>query len=134
MPHATVDTNASLPDASERDASLPDASLPDAKDSVDPLIAAYAAHLATRASAHTRNAYLRDAGALARLATESTPRLPLERATGAHLRRFLSTLHGRGLSARSLARMLSSWRSFYRYLAEEGNVVADPCVGLKPPK
>ena len=99
-----------------------------------PLIAAYTAHLGTRSSAHTRNAYLRDAAALATLAAGSSPPVPLERATGAHLRRFLSMLHGRGLSARSLARMLSSWRALYRWLAEEGRVASDPCAGLKPPK
>ena len=30
--------------------------------------------------------------------------------------------------------MLSSWRGFFRYLAEEGRVASDPCVGLRPPK
>lgn len=100
----------------------------------EPLVAAFEAHLATRSSANTRNAYLRDTDALSRLAGESVPPLALERATSSHMRRFLSTLHGRGLSARSLSRMLSSWRAFYRYLAEEGRVASDPCAGLKPPK
>ena len=99
-----------------------------------PLVAAFAAHLATRASAHTRNAYIRDVAQLAALAAASVPPVALERVAGAHLRRFLSTLHGRGLSGRTLARMLSSWRSFFRYLAEEGRVQADPCAGLRPPK
>ena len=100
----------------------------------DELLAAYAAHLATRASPHTRNAYLRDARALATLAFESKPPVELDRISGAHLRRFLSSLHGRGLSGRTLARMLSSWRGFFRYLAEEGKVQSDPCVSLRPPK
>ena len=30
--------------------------------------------------------------------------------------------------------MLSSWRGFFHYLAEEGRVQLDPCVGLRPPK
>ena len=100
----------------------------------DPLIDAYAAHLATRASSNTRNAYLRDTEILAGLSRTSQPPQPLDRLLGAHLRRFLATLHGRGLSPRTLARMLSSWRGFFRYLVEEGKVAADPCVGLKPPK
>jgi len=99
-----------------------------------PLVAAFAAHLATRTSPHTRNAYVRDTGQLALLAAASAPPVELERITGAHLRRFLSTLHGRGLSGRTLARMLSSWRGFFQYLAEEGKVRSDPCVGLRPPK
>ena len=94
----------------------------------------FAAHLATRASANTRSAYLRDAEQLAALAAESQPPVQLESVTGPQLRRFLSTLHGRGLSGRSLGRMLSSWRALYRYLAEEGRVAADPCAGLRPPK
>ncbi|MEO8752058.1 MAG: tyrosine recombinase XerC [Casimicrobiaceae bacterium] len=98
------------------------------------MIAAFAAHLATRASSHTRNAYLRDVRQLAALAAAATPRVALPKLTGAHLRRFLSALHGRGLSGRSLARMLSSWRGLFRYLAEEGLVHADPCAGLRPPK
>ena len=100
----------------------------------EPLLDAFAAHLAARGSAHTRSAYLRDAAQLAALAREATPPVTLERVTGAHLRRFLATLHGRGLSGRSLARMLSSWRALYRFLAEEGKVAADPCAGLRPPK
>ena len=99
-----------------------------------PLVAAFAAHLATRASPHTRNAYVRDAEQLALLAAAGAPPVALERITGSHLRRFLSTLHGRGLSGRTLARMLSSWRGFFKYLAEEGRVKSDPCVGLRPPK
>ena len=100
----------------------------------NPLVDAFAAHLATRSSAHTRNAYLRDTQQLAALAAASSPPVPLDRVDGAHMRRFLSSLHGRGLSGRSLARMLSSWRGFFRYLAEEGHVQVDPCVGLRPPK
>ena len=99
-----------------------------------PLVAAFAAHLATRASPHTRNAYVRDVKQLALLAVAGAPPVALERITGSHLRRFLSTLHGRGLSGRTLARMLSSWRGFFKYLAEEGKVKSDPCVGLRPPR
>ncbi|MEP7084115.1 MAG: tyrosine recombinase XerC [Betaproteobacteria bacterium] len=100
----------------------------------DPLLDAFAAHLATRSSPHTRNAYLRDTQQLAALAAASSPPVALDRIDGAHLRRFLSSLHGRGLSGRSLARMLSSWRGFFRYLAEEGRMQSDPCIGLRPPK
>src|SRR5512141_1638455 len=99
-----------------------------------PVVADFAAHLATRSSAHTRAAYLRDAEALAALAAAAKPAVAIEALTGAELRRFLATLHGRGLSGRTLARMLSSWRALYMWLAEEGRVAADPCTGLRPPK
>jgi integrase/recombinase XerC len=43
-------------------------------------------------------------------------------------------LHGQGLAARSVARTLSAWRAYYRWLARRGELAADPCVGLKAPK
>lgn len=89
----------------------------------------FARHLAG-AAAHTRAAYLRDVLALVTLAA---PRdvAALDRAG---VSRCLATLHGRGLSGRSLARMLSAWRAFYRFLAETGATRADPCAGLRAPK
>ena len=59
----------------------------------------------------------------------------LERLSAPELRRCLATLHARGLSGRSLARMLSAWRAFYRFALErEPGLQADPCAGLKPPR
>lgn len=94
------------------------------------LIAAYAEHLATQ-PARTREAYLRDLGVLKALAGDT----PLTTLPAAMLRRFLATLHARGLSARSLARMLSGWRSFYRFALErDPKLKEDPCAGLRAPK
>jgi integrase/recombinase XerC len=91
---------------------------------------AFALHLAAR-PAHTRNAYLRDVGQLLAMAGETPP----ARLTRAQLLRFIATLHGRGLSGRSLARTLSAWRAFYRFLIERDRSLAeDPCAGIKPPK
>jgi integrase/recombinase XerC len=57
------------------------------------------------------------------------------RLTAPQLRRFLATLHGRGLSGRSLARMLSSWRAFYRFAVERDPALQEsPCTGLRAPK
>ncbi len=59
----------------------------------------------------------------------------LLRLAAPQLRRFLATLHGRGLSGRSLARMLSSWRAFYRFAAErDPGLKESPCAGLRAPK
>jgi integrase/recombinase XerC len=93
-------------------------------------LAAFASYLAPR-PAHTRAAYLRDAQVLAVLAgTADAASLGTR-----ELRRFLATLHGRGLSGRSLARMLSSWRGFYRLLQDRDAAVKEnPCAGLKAPK
>jgi integrase/recombinase XerC len=83
------------------------------------------------APAHTRNAYVRDVGVLVALAGEGDI-AALQRA---EIARALATLHGRGLSGRSLARMLSAWRAFYRFLLErDGSRRVDPCAGLKAPK
>ncbi len=51
-----------------------------------------------------------------------------------HVRRFIAQLHGKGLSGRSLARMLSAWRGFYNYLMREHGFEHNPCVGLRAPK
>ncbi len=50
------------------------------------------------------------------------------------VRRALATLHARGQQPKTLARTLSAWRSFYHYLARQGMVAANPCLGLRPPK
>jgi integrase/recombinase XerC len=91
---------------------------------------AFARSLAV-APAATRRAYVRDATCLAGLAAERD----LAGLSRAELARHLATLHGRGLSGRSLARMLSAWRAFYRFLQEADPARRDdPCAGLKAPK
>jgi integrase/recombinase XerC len=93
-------------------------------------IEAFAAHLASR-PAHTRSAYTHDAEVLAGLAGDAD----MARLDAPRLRRSLATLHGRGLGGRSLARMLSSWRAFYRFVLDREPAVAEnPCAGLKPPR
>ena len=93
-------------------------------------IEAFAQSLAARPE-HTRAAYVRDASVLAAAAGESA----LGGLAPRELRRFLASLHGRGLSGRSLARMLSSWRAFYRYLQEQdADIKENPCTGLKAPR
>jgi len=93
-------------------------------------LAAFANHLAAR-PAHTRAAYLRDVNVLAVLAGPAD----LAGLSARELRRFLATLHGRGLSGRSLARMLSSWRGFFRQLQDRDAALKEnPCMGLKAPR
>ena len=54
--------------------------------------------------------------------------------TPLHLRRFTSQLHASGLNARSIARKLSSWRGYYRWLMEEHGLDSNPVEGLRAPK
>jgi len=94
------------------------------------LVAAFAERLVVR-PARTREAYTRDVEALARLAG-ATPLQELDRAA---VSRSLGRLHAGGLSGRSLARMLSAWRAFFRFLRERDPALrADPCAGLRAPK
>ena len=96
------------------------------------LLKDYLGHLANerRLSQNTQLNYQRDIAALIGLA-EDTPLAKLELH---QIRRFVSQLHARGLDGRSLARMLSAWRGFYRYLARDHGYANNPCVGLRAPK
>ncbi len=89
-------------------------------------------HLATerRLSRNTIVSYERDISALIELAAATS----LAKLQVHHLRRFVAQLHARGLDGRSLARMLSAWRGFYRYLARDHGYVNNPCAGLRAPK
>ena len=49
-------------------------------------------------------------------------------------RRFVAVLHGRGLVGRTLARTLSAWRTFYRYLARDHHLTRNPFQGIRSPK
>ncbi|MDD2720703.1 MAG: tyrosine recombinase XerC [Gallionella sp.] len=51
-----------------------------------------------------------------------------------HIRRFIAQLHSKGLSGRSLARMLSAWRGFFNYLLRDHGYTDNPCIGLRAPK
>jgi len=83
-----------------------------------------------RLAANTLEAYARD-GAL--LASLSSGREPAALTTN-DIRRFIATLHGKGHSPRSLARVLSSWRGFFEWLVRRREAAANPCAGVKPPK
>jgi integrase/recombinase XerC len=94
------------------------------------LLHAFDTHLATRPR-HTREAYLRDVRVLA----EAAEAADLVKLTRAELARHLAQLHARGLSGRSLARMLSAWRAFYAFAIErDGSIDENPCAGLRPPR
>ncbi len=98
----------------------------------NPLLDSFLAHLASerRLSKHTALNYGRDVAALLELAGDT----PLQQLQIHHLRRFISQLHARGLDGRSLARVLSGWRGFFRYLARDHGYTHNPCVGLRAPK
>ena len=95
-------------------------------------LARYLDHLRheRRLAAHTVAAYARDGATLERLSEGRAPAA----LTTAHIRRFVATLHGRGLAPRSLARVLSSWRGFFDWLVREQALGANPCAGVRAPR
>jgi integrase/recombinase XerC len=96
---------------------------------------AYLEHLRSerQVSAHTLDGYRRDLGKL--LAFCASEKLAAWTVLDSRqLRRLVATLHRQGQSSRSLARLLSAVRGFYRYLIREGLAQHDPASGLSPPK
>lgn len=95
-------------------------------------LASYLSYLATerRLSRHTCDNYARDVKVLLELAGTTT----LKDLQVQHIRRYIAQLHARGLSGKTLARMLSAWRGYYRYLARGHGFLHNPCQGLHAPK
>jgi len=60
--------------------------------------------------------------------------LPLHVVETEHVRRWAAQMHGQGLSARSIALVLSAWRGFYRWLGRDGRVAANPVDGVRAPR
>lgn len=98
----------------------------------DNLLKAYEKYLNTerRLSPYTVLNYLRDVKALLDSA-QTTPLIDLHTQ---HIRRFIADLHGKGLSGRALTRMLSSWRSFFKFIARQDKAQHNPCEGIRAPK
>ncbi len=95
-------------------------------------LAAYLDHLAHERglSALTCENYGRDIRGLIDMAGTT----PLRQLQPAHIRRFIASLHGRGIGGKSIARMLSSWRGFFTFLAHRHGFDSNPCVGMRAPK
>jgi integrase/recombinase XerC len=78
----------------------------------------------------TAENYARDVRRLITLAGTT----PLPDHKSHQIRRYIAQLHSSGLGGRSLARVLSAWRSFYSYLMRDHHCLSNPCVGLRAPK
>ncbi len=81
-------------------------------------------------SANSLSSYLID---LQRFSSGILPVAP-DRATAADLNCYVESLYGAGLSARSIARHMTTLRNFYSFLTREGQIAADPSEFLTPPK
>ncbi len=78
----------------------------------------------------TRESYARDITQLIKLADK----LELNSLQNIHIRRFIASLHAKGLGGKSIARMLSSWRGFFEFLVNRKGFSANPVIGLRAPK
>jgi integrase/recombinase XerC len=81
-------------------------------------------------SEHSISAYGLDLAELRQFADKKS----LESLSYFDIRRLTSQLHAQQLNPRSIARKLSSWRGFYRWLAEQTTMPANPVEGIKAPK
>lgn len=108
------------------------APIAEARDPLSPLMREYLAYLVSqrRMSPHTVRASEQD---LARLQQLAQGRDPLTLHAG-EIRRFAARLHGSGLAPRSLARVLSTWRGWYRWLVREERAASNPVIGVRPPR
>ncbi len=83
---------------------------------------------------HTLHNYRRDLEQLLALMQASPHATRWTQLTQFDIRRFASQLHASGQSASSIARKLSAWRGFFRWLAQQQPLSANPVEGVKPPK
>jgi len=92
----------------------------------------FLSHLAheRRLSPNTVESYARDVRKLLQLVDEAV----IAEVQAHQARRMVAQLHARGLDGRSLARMLSAWRAFFRYLARDHAFTRNPFQGLKASK
>ncbi len=81
-------------------------------------------------SGNTVSCYGRD---LKEFANQTGPESPVTEINSLQVRAYVYTLHGRNKSS-SVARKLSSLRSFFRFLLREGTITADPMGTISMPK
>jgi integrase/recombinase XerC len=80
-----------------------------------------------RLSDHTLRGYTHELEELKKLANGRA----LESLTATDMRGAVARAHGGGLSARSIAHRLSAWRAFYRWLAEQVEMQANPVATVR---
>lgn len=104
---------------------------------LDPLVAEYLRVLANErgASAHTLRAYQRELLGFAAWAAESLgTAFAVDGIEHTHIRAFLGTLYGRGLSKASVARALAAIRGWFKWLARTGRLEQNVAALVATPK
>lgn len=81
-------------------------------------------------SPHTIKSYESDLTSLSELLGQT----PATQISSQQIRKLTSQLHSQELHARSIARHLSCWRSFFAWLSLDTNTQINPVSGIKAPK
>lgn len=100
-----------------------------------PLIDAYLEWCAVhkRLSDVTLEVYARDLSLLQKMSFTIGVTAPQDLSTH-HVRQLVMQLHSKGQSPKSMARYLSSWRSWFAWLLRDGHVLNNPVQGVRTPK
>jgi integrase/recombinase XerC len=105
---------------------------------MDPSIDRYLNFLSheRRLAALTVKSYRRDLELLSSLTVDrkTGQRRALNALTETDIRRFAATLHSKGLSPKTLARVLSGWRGYFDFLIGDQNISVNPVTAVKAPK
>jgi integrase/recombinase XerC len=103
-------------------------------DALTPALQAFLQHLEVerRLAARTRAMYTEALRWLQDAAVADGVALP--QAQPHHVRTWVARLRHRGLGPRSIAIALAAWRGLYRWWGTQGQVAANPVLGLRPPK
>lgn len=106
--------------------------VPRASAAENPLFQHFLRHLRSEegASPHTLLAYSRDLALLHELAAARDYAV----LSAVDIRGFVRQLASRKLSSRSIARVLSAWRAFYRIMARDKGWDFNPVEGIRPPR
>ena len=101
----------------------------------DDLVDAYLEWCAVhkRLSDATLNNYARDLHMLAQMCA-AIKVAPISQLAAHQARQLVMQLHSNGQSPKSMARYLSSWRSWFNWLLRNGHVASNPIQGIRAPK
>ena len=85
-----------------------------------------------RLSPRTQTLYQEDLAALERMLQGLGIELLL--VLPAHIRRLVASLNSQGRNGKGIARVLSSWRGFYKWAGQKGLVAGNPVQDVRAPK
>jgi len=106
-----------------------------ARDARMPLwsVAAFEGSL-TASAANTRSAYRRDVELFAEWLLDSVPTVTPQTVEKQHVRDYLSVMHERGATSRTLARRIAALRRYFAWAMRTKMAVNDPTDGVHTPK